>query len=296
MIRTRKDKSYDDEKVGVSNDNQTNDILPNNNTTDNIDGGSSCGENACKKFKMDNTDIIKSSVGETSKSTDEQEKSSIPASEHLELESNQETGTKESAEGPSVVDEAGSTLNQQHKTREEGEEEEEETEVPEKELEEEGNDRYSYAEYIKGQCHFVCDVCEFDTNALKTFWKHVSVKHKMDAEYFRIPQSAVEVVNKSKATGKRVCSVGTTSMRSIETAVSATDNLKAAEGWTNTFIYPPYEFSIADSMITNFHLPKSSLLIMVCAFGGYDLIMDAYREAIKEKYRFFSYGDAMLII
>ena len=85
-------------------------------------------------------------------------------------------------------------------------------------------------------------------------------------------------------------------MRSIESAVSAGNMLKPAEGWTNKFVYPPYEFSIADSMITNFHLPKSSLVIMVCAFGGYDLMMEAYQEAIKEKYRFFSYGDAMLII
>lgn len=121
-------------------------------------------------------------------------------------------------------------------------------------------------------------------------------KHKMDAEYFKITQEAADIVNKAKYAKKRVCSVGTTSMRSIETAVSADDMLKAAEGWTNKFIYPPYEFSIADSMVTNFHLPKSSLLIMACAFGGYDLIMSAYEEAVKEKYRFFSYGDAMLIV
>lgn len=121
-------------------------------------------------------------------------------------------------------------------------------------------------------------------------------KHKMDAEYFKITQDAVDVVNKRKAQGKRICAVGTTSMRSIESAVSATGNLKTAEGWTNKFIYPPHEFSIADSMITNFHLPKSSLVIMIAAFGGIELIMDAYNEAIKEKYRFFSYGDAMLLI
>ncbi|MEM0992011.1 MAG: tRNA preQ1(34) S-adenosylmethionine ribosyltransferase-isomerase QueA [Bacteroidota bacterium] len=121
-------------------------------------------------------------------------------------------------------------------------------------------------------------------------------KHKMDAEYFRITEDAVYKVNKAKKADKKVCSVGTTSMRSIETAVSAESMLKVAEGWTNRFIYPPYEFSIANSMITNFHLPKSSLVIMICAFGGYDLIMEAYKEAIKEKYRFFSYGDAMLII
>lgn len=121
-------------------------------------------------------------------------------------------------------------------------------------------------------------------------------KHKMDAEYFKITQDAVDIVNKRKEQGKRICAVGTTAMRSIESAVSATGNLKAAEGWTNKFIYPPHEFSIADSMITNFHLPKSSLVIMIAAFGGIELIMEAYQEAIKEKYRFFSYGDAMLLI
>ncbi len=121
-------------------------------------------------------------------------------------------------------------------------------------------------------------------------------KHKMDAEYFKIQQPAVEVVNKAKAAHRRVCGVGTTSMRTVESAVSATRNLKSAEGWTNLFVYPPFEFNIANAMITNFHLPKSSLVIMTCAFGGRDLIMDAYQEAIKEKYKFFSYGDAMLII
>ncbi|MCB0639723.1 MAG: tRNA preQ1(34) S-adenosylmethionine ribosyltransferase-isomerase QueA [Lewinella sp.] len=121
-------------------------------------------------------------------------------------------------------------------------------------------------------------------------------KHKMDAEYFKITQAAVDKVNKAKTNDHKVVSVGTTVMRAIETAVSAEYLLKPSEGWTNKFIYPPYEFSIADAMITNFHLPKSSLLIMVCAFGGRDLIMKAYEEAVKEKYRFFSYGDAMLIL
>ena len=121
-------------------------------------------------------------------------------------------------------------------------------------------------------------------------------KHKMDAEYFKIGQDAVDIVNKAKKARRRVCAVGTTSMRSIESAVSAGNLLKPAEGWTNKFIYPPYDFSIANSMVTNFHLPKSSLMIMICAFGGYDLMMDAYQQAIKEKYNFFSYGDAMLII
>ncbi len=121
-------------------------------------------------------------------------------------------------------------------------------------------------------------------------------KHKMDAEYFKIEQAAADIVNQAKRDNKQVCSVGTTSMRSIETAVSAEGYLKVAEGWTNKFIYPPYEFSIADSMITNLHLPKSSLLIMVSAFGGQELIKEAYRQAVKEEYRFFSYGDAMLIL
>lgn len=121
-------------------------------------------------------------------------------------------------------------------------------------------------------------------------------KHKMDAEYFKIQEDAVRKVNKAKSADKKVCGVGTTSMRSIETAVSAEGMLKTAEGWTNKFIYPPYEFSVPNCMISNMHLPKSSLMIMVCAFGGYDLIMEAYQEAIKNKYRFFSYGDAMLIL
>ena len=121
-------------------------------------------------------------------------------------------------------------------------------------------------------------------------------KHKMDAEYIKITDDAAQVVNKSIKGRKNVCSVGTTSMRTIESAVSAEGLLKETEGWTNKFIFPPYEFTIANSMITNFHLPKSSLVIMVAAFGGYDLIMEAYQEAIKEKYRFYSYGDAMLIL
>ena len=121
-------------------------------------------------------------------------------------------------------------------------------------------------------------------------------KHKMDAEYFRITPDAAETVNSALTNNRKVCAVGTTSMRSIESAVSATGILKPAEGWTNKFIFPNYDFSIANSMITNLHLPKSSLLIMVAAFGGTELIIDAYAEAVKEKYRFFSYGDAMLII
>jgi S-adenosylmethionine:tRNA ribosyltransferase-isomerase len=118
----------------------------------------------------------------------------------------------------------------------------------------------------------------------------------MEAEYFRISPKTAETVNKGLADNKRVCAVGTTVMRSIETSVSAERLMKPVEGWTNKFIYPPYDFHIANSMITNFHLPKSSVLILVAAFGGTDLIMHAYNEAVKEKYRFFSYGDAMLIL
>jgi S-adenosylmethionine:tRNA ribosyltransferase-isomerase len=121
-------------------------------------------------------------------------------------------------------------------------------------------------------------------------------KHKMDSEAIIIPQTACDIVNTAKKRKKRICAVGTTVMRSIETSVSTSDTLKPYEGWTNKFIFPPYDFAVADSMITNFHMPESTLLMMTCAFGGYDLIMEAYKEAIKEKYRFYSYGDAMLII
>lgn len=121
-------------------------------------------------------------------------------------------------------------------------------------------------------------------------------KHKMDAEYYNIPQETCEIVNKAKLTGHRVCSIGTTSMRAMETSFTAEKFLKPDEGWTNTFIHPPYDFNVADSLVTNFHLPKTSLLIMTCAFAGYDLAMEAYKKAIKDKYRFFAYGDAMLVI
>ena len=121
-------------------------------------------------------------------------------------------------------------------------------------------------------------------------------KHKMEAEYFRINEQAVQVVNAAKEKNKKICAVGTTVMRTVESSVSSLGHLKAAEGWTNKFIFPPYDFSVANAMVTNFHLPKSSLLIMAAAFGGYDLVMEAYQQAIKENYRFYSYGDAMLII
>ena len=121
-------------------------------------------------------------------------------------------------------------------------------------------------------------------------------KHKMDAEYVKVDQVASDIVNKGMDNNRRVCAVGTTTMRTIESSVSANGRLKPIEGWTNRFIFPPYDFTIANAMITNFHLPKSSLIIMAAAFAGLDTIMEAYQVAIKEKYRFFSYGDAMLII
>ncbi len=121
-------------------------------------------------------------------------------------------------------------------------------------------------------------------------------KHKMDAEYYRVDEEACRIVNKARLGSNRICSVGTTTMRAIESSFTAEKLLKPSEGWTNTFIHPPYNFNIADSLITNFHLPKTSLLIMVCAFAGYDLTMEAYKRAIKDKYRFFSYGDAMLLL
>lgn len=121
-------------------------------------------------------------------------------------------------------------------------------------------------------------------------------KHKMDSEEIFIPESTANRVNEAKRTKHKVCAVGTTSVRTIESSVSTDGYLKPYAGWTNKFIFPPYEFSIPDCMITNFHTPESTLLMMVAAFGGYDLIMEAYKLAIKEKYRFFSYGDAMLIL
>jgi len=121
-------------------------------------------------------------------------------------------------------------------------------------------------------------------------------KHKMDSEELQINAKAVEVVNKGIKNKKRVCAVGTTVMRAIESSVSSNGMLNEIDGWTNKFIFPPYDFSIANCMITNFHTPKSTLLMMVSAFTGHDLIKKAYAEAIKEKYKFYSYGDAMLIL
>lgn len=121
-------------------------------------------------------------------------------------------------------------------------------------------------------------------------------KHKMDSEELVIDEKATDIVNRAKDNKKRVCAVGTTVMRGLESAVSSERMLNTFNGWTNKFIFPPYEFSIANAMVTNFHLPKSTLLMMVSAFMGHELTKRAYKEAILEGYRFYSYGDAMLII
>ncbi|WP_320111500.1 tRNA preQ1(34) S-adenosylmethionine ribosyltransferase-isomerase QueA [Draconibacterium orientale] len=121
-------------------------------------------------------------------------------------------------------------------------------------------------------------------------------KHKMDSEQIWIKDEACEMVNNAKQEKRNVCAVGTTVMRTLESSVSTQGFLKPFEGWTNKFIFPPYEFSVANSMITNFHLPYSTLLMMVAAFGGYDFVMEAYDIATKNDYRFGTYGDAMLII
>lgn len=121
-------------------------------------------------------------------------------------------------------------------------------------------------------------------------------KHKMDSEQMFVSEKAVDIVNKAKDANRNICAVGTTVMRAIESTVSTDGHLKTFEGWTNKFIFPPYEFTVANSMISNFHMPLSTLLMIVAAFGGYDLVMDAYQVALKEGYRFGTYGDAMLII
>src|SRR5690554_411903 len=121
-------------------------------------------------------------------------------------------------------------------------------------------------------------------------------KHKMDSEEMMIDQVAADIINKGIENKRRVCAVGTTAMRAVESSVSSNHRLNPFSGWTNKFIFPPYDFSIANAMITNFHTPKSTLLMMTSAFAGHEFIKEAYEVAIKEKYNFYSYGDAMLII
>lgn len=121
-------------------------------------------------------------------------------------------------------------------------------------------------------------------------------KHRMDSEYYRIPDTTAQVVNKAIDAGKNIVAVGTTVARTLETSVTAEGKLKASEGWTDKFIFPPYEFKIVDRLITNFHQPESTLIMLVSAFADPEFINKAYKKAVKEEYRFFSYGDGMLII
>jgi len=121
-------------------------------------------------------------------------------------------------------------------------------------------------------------------------------KHKMECEQAIITQENVDIINKAVDERCKICAVGTTTMRTIETPVSTNRKISAYDGWTNKFIYPPYEFGVANSMITNFHTPKSTLIMMVAAFVGKEFLLHAYNEAIKNEYKFYSYGDAMLIL
>lgn len=121
-------------------------------------------------------------------------------------------------------------------------------------------------------------------------------RHKMDSEYFEISEESARVINEMKANGGRVIAIGTTVVRVLESVVTTDGRVKSDGGWTDKFIYPPYDFRVVDVLFTNFHMPASTLLMLVCAFGGRDLVFKAYRRAIRRKYRFFSYGDAMLIL
>lgn len=121
-------------------------------------------------------------------------------------------------------------------------------------------------------------------------------KHRMDSEDMSVTEDLVGLVNKAKDNGRQVCAVGTSTLRGIASAVSMGGHMKTYTGWTNKFIFPPYDFTVSTALITGFHLPYSTMLMMVCAFGGYENVMKAYDVAVKEKYRFGDYGDAMLII
>lgn len=125
-------------------------------------------------------------------------------------------------------------------------------------------------------------------------------RHKMHKEYFNLPAKTAEIINSTRAKGKKVFAVGTTTVRVLETCAAKTGQgsslFQAEKGWTNLFIYPPYNFKAMDCLLTNFHFPKSTLLMLVSAFAGKDFILKAYQEAVKRSYRFFSYGDAMLIL
>lgn len=121
-------------------------------------------------------------------------------------------------------------------------------------------------------------------------------KHKTDSEELHISQETCDIINNTKEAGKMVFAVGTTTLKAMETVVSITGKLKPMDGWTNKFIFPPYDFNTASALVTNFHLPKSSMMMEVAAFAGYDFLMRAYKEAVAEKYHFYTYGDAMLVL
>ena len=121
-------------------------------------------------------------------------------------------------------------------------------------------------------------------------------KHKMDSEQLIVTPKIVTQLNTTKDEGHKVCAIGTSVLRALETAVSTNGHIKSYNGWTNKFIFPPYDFTVANSLVSNFHMPYSTMLMMVAAFGGYEIIFEAYNTAIKEGYRFGAYGDAMLIL
>jgi S-adenosylmethionine:tRNA ribosyltransferase-isomerase len=121
-------------------------------------------------------------------------------------------------------------------------------------------------------------------------------RHKMDSEYYEVSPLTANIINETKREGGRVVAVGTSATRALESSITSEGLSKSTRGWTDKFIYPPYEFKLVDALITNFHLPSSTLLMLVCAFAGREFVFKAYRKAIREKYRFYSYGDAMLIV
>ena len=121
-------------------------------------------------------------------------------------------------------------------------------------------------------------------------------KHKIDSEEFIIPEEAADTIHAAKAKGSKICAIGTTSLKALESSIYSSGLIKSHEGWTNKFIFPPYNITSANALLTNFHPPQTTMLMMVCAFGGYELVMEAYRKAIEERYHFLTYGDAMLIV
>ena len=120
-------------------------------------------------------------------------------------------------------------------------------------------------------------------------------EHKMHSEYYQLPEETADLISRTKAAGGRVIAVGTTSIRTLESAAGEQGTLAAKSGWTDIFIYPGYRFKIVDALVTNFHLPKSTLLMLISAFAGREFVLHAYEEAVREKYRFFSFGDAMFL-